>query len=401
MQRGRNSMEKRRVYMDDAATTMVSGEVLNEMMPYFSEIYGNANSLHKFGRDAAKGVDHARDIIANSIGAKSGEIYFTSGGTEANNWAMYGIATANKKKGKHIIVSAIEHHSILESAKELERQGFEVTYLPVDSTGMVNLIDLLHELRPDTILVSIMAVNNEVGTIQNVRAIGETLRQYQCYFHVDAVQAMGVLNFDVDNMCIDAMSMSSHKIHGPKGVGALYIRESTPINKLIFGGEQEFNRRGGTTNVPAIVGFGKAMEITVKDREISLKKTQEIANYFMKKLVYAIPDIHFNGNMHQKAPGILNVSFDYIEGESILMLLDMAGIAVSTGSACASGSLTKSHVLKAMGLPYENINGAVRFSFGAETTKDDIDYVVENLVKVVEKLRALSPLTKKGKRRKK
>lgn len=392
-------MEKKRVYLDDAATTMVSGEVLNEMMPYFSEIYGNANSLHKFGRDASRGVDHARDIIANSIGAKSGEIYFTSGGTEANNWAMFGIATANKKKGKHIIVSSIEHHSILASAKELEKRGFEVTYLPVDSTGMVNLIDLLHELRPDTILVSIMAVNNEVGTIQNVRAIGETLRQYQCYFHVDAVQAMGVLKFDVDTMCIDAMTMSSHKIHGPKGVGALYVRSTTPINKLIFGGEQEFNKRGGTTNVPAIVGFGKAMEITVRDRERTLKKTNEIANYFMNKLQYAIPDIHFNGNMHQKAPGIVNVSFDYVEGESILMLLDLAGIAVSTGSACASGSLTKSHVLKAMHLSNETINGAVRFSFGAEITKDDIDYVVDNLIEVVNKLRELSPLTKK--RRKK
>ena len=224
----------RRVYLDNAATTYVSNEVLTEMLPIFNTTYGNPSSLHGFGRDAMAELDKARDRIAKAINCKPTEIYFTSGGTEANNWAMFGIATANKKKGKHIIVSSIEHHSILASAKELEKRGFAVTYLPVDSTGMVNLIDLLHELRPDTILVSIMAVNNEVGTIQNVRAIGETLRQYQCYFHVDAVQAMGVLKFDVDTMCIDAMTMSSHKIHGPKGVGALYVRSTTPINKLII-----------------------------------------------------------------------------------------------------------------------------------------------------------------------
>ncbi|MBQ7352327.1 MAG: cysteine desulfurase [Clostridia bacterium] len=385
----------KRVYFDNAATTMLNGEVLNEMMPYFTSIYGNSSSLHGFGREATAGVDKARDLIANCIGASSGEIYFTSGGTEANNWALRGVAYANLSKGKHIITSQIEHHSIIDTCKQLEKEGFEVTYLPVDSTGLVSISELLHAVKPETTIVSIMAVNNEVGTIQNIRAISEIVKFYGAYFHVDAVQGLGVMPLNVKEMDIDLMSISAHKIHGPKGAGALYIRDGVKITQFMAGGEQEKGLRGGTLNVPAIVGFGKACELNSRNLSFKDKKLFELSSYFMSKVDYEIPGIRFNGNLHQKANGIVSVTFEGIEGENLIMLLDMKGIAVSTGSACASGALEKSHVLSAMGMTDDLIRGTIRFSFDINNTRDEIDYVVRVLCEEVERLRKASPIRKK------
>ena len=393
-------MEKR-VYLDNAATTYVSGEVLNEMLPCFNAVYGNSSSLHSFGREAANIIDRARDRVARAINAeKSNEIYFTAGGTEGNNWAIKGIARANKDKGNHIIVSSIEHDSILESCKDLEKEGFEVTYLPVDEYGVVSLAELLHHIKKETILISVMSVNNEVGTIQNIKAFAKTAHENGIIFHTDAVQAIGALKIDVQDMEIDVMTMSAHKIYGPKGVGALYVKNGIKIDDLISGGNQERGKRGGTTNVPAIAGFGKAIEIAIRDMAVNQQKLKAIRLYFLDQITEKIPYIKINGHAHQKIQGTVNISFELIEGESILMLLDFDGICVSTGSACTSGALEPSHVLKAMGVPDEIAQGSIRFSFGKSITKSDVDYVVEKLAIVVEKLRAISPLTKAGRGKK-
>lgn len=389
----------KKVYLDNAATTYVSGEVLSEMLPCFNVIYGNSNSVHSFGREAGAIVDRARDRIAHAINAaKSNEIYFTSGGTEADNWAIKGIAHAYSNKGKHIITSQIEHHAVLDACKQLEDEGYEVTYLPVDKTGLVSIVDLLHSIRKDTTLISVMAVNNEVGTIQNIKAIAKIAHDYNILFHTDAVQALGTIRLDVQDMEIDAMTLSAHKIYGPKGVGCLYLKNGVRIENMIVGGSQERDKRGGTLNVPAIAGFGKAVEIAVRDMLINQQKLRSIREYFLRAVSEKIEFIHVNGHPQQKVNGILNMSFEMVDKESLLMLLDMEGIAVSTGSACTSNSVEDSHVLKAMGLEAELANGSLRFSFGKNLSKSDLDYVVETLDKVVSKLRSISAITKAGRK---
>lgn len=386
-------MEKN-IYLDNSATTKVSSEVVNEMLPYFTEFYGNANSLHSFGLNANKGVEVARERIACALNCNKDEIYFTSGGTEANNWALKGIARGNKHKGKHIIVSAIEHHSIMDSAKMLIDDGFDVDFAPVDSEGILNLEEFKKLLRDDTILVSVMAVNNETGAIQPISEIRKILdeKNSRAYFHVDAVQALSVMKIDTKLFGVDLLTISSHKIHGPKGVGALFIKKGTKITRFINGGEQEKGLRGGTTNVPAIVGFGKAVELNNKNLEKNIKILNDLSNYFIDKVESSIKYIQINSPKKLRSPQIVNISFDLIEGESILLWLNKNHIAVSTGSACASNSLDKSHVLSAMGLPHQLINGAVRFSFGTDITKNDVDYVVKTLTEIVKNLRTMSPL---------
>lgn len=390
-------MENKRIYFDNASTTKPSNEVVREMMQTYVTAFGNPSSLHSFGRESVALIDKARSQIAKAIGAKPNEIYFTSGGTEANNWAIRGLAYANKSKGNHIITSKIEHPSILEECKKLENEGFEVTYLDVDEKGIVKLEELLHYINNKTILISIMSANNEVGTVQHIQAIAKTANEKGIKFHTDAVQAIGNVVFDVDAMGIDAMTISSHKINGPKGVGALYVKSGVKIDNLIVGGKQERGLRGGTQNVPAIVGFGKAIELAREEMASKNKKIRVLSEYLLKKLDENFEDIKFNGHLVQRVPGIVNISFDYIKAESIITILDLNGIAVSAGSACSAGTVEVSHVLKAMGLDDIMAQGAIRISLSASNTKEEIDYFIEKLVPIVAKLRNLSPLRKRKK----
>ncbi len=383
-----------KIYLDNASTTPINSEVLAEMMPYFDSIYGNPNSLHSFGREAKAGIDLARERVAKGIGCDSGEVYFTGGATEANNWALRGLAYANINKGKHIITSQIEHPSVLETCKQLEKEGFKVTYLEVDEYGLVKLDQLLHYIDNGTSLISIMTANNEIGTIQNIQAIASVANKKKVIFHTDATQAVGAIHINVKEMGIDALSMSSHKINGPKGVGALYVKKGIPIHKFIYGGEQEKNMRAGTGNTPAIVGFGKAVELAVRDIMINSKKVSMLRNYFIKELQSKLDMVFLNGHPIQRLPNNVSVAFGMVEGESILFLLDMAGVAVSTGSACSSGSLQPSYVLQAIGLPADLVQGTIRFSLSRSTTKEELDYVLEELGKILKKMRKISPITR-------
>ena len=385
-----------KIYLDNAATTMVNSEVMAEMLPYFNTVYGNASSLHSFGREAKAGIDLARDRIAKGIGCKPSEIYFTSGATEANNWILRGVAYAcrDAKKGNHIITSKIEHPSILETCKNLEKDGFKVSYLDVDKYGFVRIDQLLHEISANTILISIMSANNEIGTVQNIQAITSIANEKGVPFHTDATQAIGAINFNVKEMGIDALSISAHKINGPKGVGALYIKKGLKINKFMAGGEQESDMRAGTLNTPAIVGFGKAVEIATRDIIANSKKLRTLRDYFVREVQSKIEYVFLNGHTVQRLPNNASLAFGMVDGESLMFMLDMAGIAVSTGSACSSGSIQSSHVLKAIGLAEDLAQGTVRFSLGKTTTKEEIDYVVEKLAEIVKKLRQMSPITK-------
>ena len=384
-------MEKiTRVYADYAATTPLSADVYREMIDCLNKNYGNSASLYKEGREADAALEEARAKIANAIGASPSEIYFTSGGSEANNWAIKGIARANRSKGNHIITSAIEHHSVIESCKALEKEGFEVTYIPVDSKGVIDYTELVKAIRPETVLISIMSANNEVGTIEPIRAISELAKMNDIAFHTDAVQAIGAIPFDVHEMNITAMSLTAHKIYGPKGIGALYLKKGTKIDRMIDGGSQEKGLRAGTSNVCGAVGFGVAITNAVRDLEENNKKLKNIRKYFLKEVSDSIHNVSLNGHPTQRLLGNVNLSFEGVEGEAVLMMLDNLGVSVSTGSACASGSLEPSHVLVAMGLEPEIAQSSIRFSFGKDTTNEEIDFVVNALHKAVKKVRSVS-----------
>ena len=384
----------KRIYLDNAATTKLAPEALEAMMPYLTDVYGNPSSPHYFGQQVASALDKARQQVAKAINAEPGEIIFMSGGTEADNTAIRGIAERYSKKGRHIITTAVEHHAVLHTCKLLERQGFEVTYLPVDEYGMVTVDQVREAMRDDTILVTVMFANNEVGTIMPIPEIGALCRERKVFFHTDAVQAVGHLPIDVKAMNIDMLSMSGHKFHGPKGVGALYVRKGIVLPALIEGGAQERNRRAGTENVPGIVGMGRAIELACEDIEEKGRRMAILRDKLINELPKRIPEIKLNGHPTKRLPNNVNYSIKYIEGESILLMLDLNGIAASSGSACTSGSLDPSHVLLALGLTHEVAHGSVRMTLSEETTEEDIDYVLDVLPKVAARLRSMSPLYK-------
>lgn len=386
-------MEKRRLYMDYSATTPVKKEVLEAMMPYYTTYFGNASSFHQFGREAKEGLDKARAQVAALINAEPREVFFTNGGTESDNWALEGTAFARKDKGNHIITTKIEHHAILHTCEYLQKvHGFEVTYLDVDAEGKVDLDQLKRVISDNTILVSVMYANNEVGTIQPIKEITKIAHQYGALMHTDAVQASGNIPVDVKDLDVDLMSMSGHKIYGPKGIGALFVKKGVKIHNFIHGGAQEKKKRAGTENIPAIVGYGKAAELAKANMEHHVTELTRLREKLLNGIVETIPHVKINGHRTDRLPGNANVSFEFIEGEGILLLLDQLGIGASSGSACTSGSLDPSHVLMALGLPHELAHGSLRLTVGDFTTEDDIDYILENLPKVIARLRELSPL---------
>ena len=379
------------IYMDHAATTAVRPEVLDAMLPYFTEKYGNPSSVYTFASRNKDVINVSRDIIADSIGAKSEEIFFTGGGSESDNWALKAAAEAFSEKGRHIITTKTEHHAILHTCQYLEKQGFDVTYLDVDEKGMVDTGRLEASIRPDTILISVMTANNEIGTIEPVSRIGAIAHEHGILFHTDAVQAYGQIPLDVNAMNIDMLSCSGHKLNGPKGVGFLYVRSGVKIGSFIHGGQQERGRRAGTENVPGIVGMGKAAELAVLSMNERMGRETEIRDHMIRRIMAEIPYSRLNGHESERLPNNINISFQFVEGETILIMLDMAGICASAGSACTSGSVDPSHVLTAIGLPKEISHGAVRLTLGYENTMEEGDFVVDNLKRIVENLRNMSP----------
>lgn len=387
----------RKVYLDHSATTPVRKEVADLVMEYMVDKYGNPSSIHSFGREARKALDEARERVANLIGAEPKEIYFTSGGTESDNIAVLGAAFANSKKGKHIITSAIEHHAVMDPCKYLEKQGYEVTYLPVDDQGIVNIEDLEKAIKPETILITIMHVNNEIGTIQDIAPMAKLARERGILFHTDAVQSLGKIPVNVNELNVDMLSGSSHKIYGPKGVGFLYIKKGVKIESIMYGGVQERKKRPGTENLSGIVGFGLAAELAGKEINEENDKQKKLRDKLINGILQNIPHTRLNGHPEKRIASNVNVSIEFVEGESLLLSLDMRGIGASSGSACTSGSLDPSHVLLAMGLSHEIAHGSLRMTLGRETTEADIDYVLEVLPQVVDRLRAMSPLYNKKK----
>ena len=380
------------VYLDNAATTKVRPEVVEAMLPYFTEIYGNASAVYDFGQKCKQAIEDTRETIAASIGTKAANIYFTGGGSESDNWALKGVAEAYGDKGKHIITTKIEHHAILHTCAYLEQHGYEVTYLDVDADGLVSPEALRQAIRPDTILISVMFANNEIGTIEPIAELGQIAHEHGILFHTDAVQAYTQVPIDVEKMHIDLLSASGHKLNGPKGIGFLYIRQGLKLKSFIHGGAQERKRRAGTENVPGIVGLGKAVEIAMETMEERTAKESELRDYLIARIEEEIPFAKLNGHREKRLPNNVNFCFRFIEGESMLIMLDMAGICGSSGSACTSGSLDPSHVLLAIGLPHEIAHGSLRLTLGDENTKEQVDYVVDHLKEIVAKLRAMSPL---------
>ncbi len=380
------------IYLDNAATTKVADSVVDAMLPYFKEYYGNASSIYQLGAKSKEALDESREYIAGTLGAKTNEIYFTAGGSESDNWAIKATADAYAQKGKHIITSAIEHHAVLHTCEYLEKHGYEVTYVGVDENGVIKLDELKAAIRPDTILISVMFANNEIGTIQPIKEIGEIAKEHDILFHTDAVQAYAQVPINVDEMHIDMLSASGHKLNGPKGIGFLYIRKGIKIRSFVHGGQQERGRRAGTENIPGIVGLAAAAKRSFSMLEEKMQKEIELRDYLISRIEAEIPYCRLNGDRKKRLPNNVNFSFQFIEGESMLILLDSKGIAASSGSACTSGSLDPSHVLLAIGLPHEIAHGSLRLTLSEKNTKEEMDYVVEQLTAILERLRSMSPL---------